>query len=652
MKQFARSKRLIALNLAVLLLLVAFAPIGALATISGVTFPTTIGGDWGSWGEQIFQVQTAGTYTFRVKPGSINGQLHILDAQGNEVLPVREIDNGAAFTTDVQFALQPGQHRFVSTSLDPHWATPPSLQLWLWENDTTPPTNNPWSVSVSSDGNGWGSASARRPAPNERVTLSANPSHGFEFDRWNVLAGGVTLSDERAPDATFTMPSRDVRLEATFRLRDDAVWVEFRTNNDNWGFANEKTSPIAIVGEPVDLWAFEAADAEFVRWEVRSGDVTIDDPTSPRTFFTMNSAATDVEIWAMFTPIGVPLPDTPITSVSITPSSGFEIIAGGGWSLTATVLPTYATNRNVTWSSSNTAVATVDANGRVTAVAPGTATITVRTAVSNRTASITVTVISPIDRAPLQALVTQSLTRDGADYTNATWRAFAQALAAAEAAIANLMVTQGEIDAAYKALQEAVDELVTIASFENPFEDVAENNWFFENVMYAYANRLMTGTTGTRFAPNATLSRGMVVTVLYRMEGEPEVDFEPIFNDVAEGRWYSDAVIWAYQNEIVQGISANRFAPGNDITREQLATMLYRYARFMEYDLTVPNAAGLGTFADYGEVNTWAEDAMRWAVYHELVRGSNNNLMPRGDATRAQYATILQRLIDRFEFDR
>ena len=142
------------------------------------------------------------------------------------------------------------------------------------------------------------------------------------------------------------------------------------------------------------------------------------------------------------------------------------------------------------------------------------------------------------------------------------------------------------------------------------------------------------------------------VTVLYRMEGEPDVEFEPTFNDVPAGRWYSEAVIWANQNGIVTGIGGSRFAPSGNITREQLATMLYRYAGYKGYDRDVPDTASLDEFSDYALTSSWAEDAMRWAVYHELVRGDRGALMPDGTATRAQYATILQRLIDRFEFER
>ncbi|MCL2843364.1 MAG: S-layer homology domain-containing protein [Oscillospiraceae bacterium] len=680
MKRLTKAKRLIALNLVVILLLSCF-PMGARATISGVEFPVTLEAGWDV--TQPFWVEEAGVYTFRVKSSSElrMDELRILDAQENEIVPLEEINNGAAFTTDIRFALAAGQHWFASAPASAGFAIPASLCLWLWEDDDTPPTNNPWGVSVARgrpignsdfwNGVGGGSASNIRPVPGEQVTLSAQPSHGFEFVRWNVVSGGVTLDNVNAPNATFTMPNNDVFLEPIFRLQTDAAWVTFRANDSGLGWLDEETGhggqTVAVVGTRMPLRADPAlllvwdetsnewnmvSIGEFVRWEVRSGDVRIEDPFSIDTYFVMQSATANVEIWAMFTPSGVPLPDTPITSVAIAPANNFQLAVGAARQLTANVLPAYANNQNVTWSSSNTAVARVDAAGRVTGVAPGTATITVRTEIGNRVASVTVTVPTSVNQGPIQALIAQKLALEGTAYTNETWRTFVQALEEAEAVSANQNATQAEIDAAYTALRTAANELVTIASFENPFADVTESNWFFEYIMYVYANGLMTGTAETTFAPNATLSRGMVVTVLYRMEGEPDVEFEPTFSDVPAGRWYSEAVIWAYQNEIVQGIGGDRFAPSVNITREQLATMLHRYAGFKEYDRDIPDTASLDAFTDHARTSTWAYDALRWAVYHELVRGSDDQLMPDGTATRAQYATILQRLIDRFEFGR
>jgi len=179
-----------------------------------------------------------------------------------------------------------------------------------------------------------------------------------------------------------------------------------------------------------------------------------------------------------------------------------------------------------------------------------------------------------------------------------------------------------------------------------PFTDVSNANWFHGAVEFVYERGVMTGTTATTFAPNAALTRAQLVTILWRMEGEPTVSFEPIFDDVPEGRWFSDAVIWAYDKEIVTGTGPATFAPGANITREQFATMLYRYAAFAGHDLTVPAWFNFNQFTDRGDVSSWANEAMRWAVYNGLIGGTSGTaLSPRGAATRAQAATILMRFM-------
>ena len=259
---------------------------------------------------------------------------------------------------------------------------------------------------------------------------------------------------------------------------------------------------------------------------------------------------------------------------------------------------------------------------------------------------------TPVDRTPLHALVTQTLERDGRDYTNTTWRNLNEKLTRAQAILSDSGAPQSGLDWTYAALQDEVSALVPIASFGNPFTDVAQDDWFYDAVLYANANALMQSATSTTFQPLGTLSRAMVVDALYRAQLEPPVTFEPVFNDVLADRWYSSAVIWAANLNIATGISHDRFAPDEHITREQLATMLRRYAEVEGYDMTVPATFELRIFLDSAQVSNWAYEGMRWAVYHGLIRGSGGRLNPRSTATRAEYAVILQRLIDSFEFGR
>ena len=176
-----------------------------------------------------------------------------------------------------------------------------------------------------------------------------------------------------------------------------------------------------------------------------------------------------------------------------------------------------------------------------------------------------------------------------------------------------------------------------------PFTDVKEGDWFYEEVLYAYENGLMNGVGDNRFAPNSATTRGMLVTILYRLEGEPAVTGEADFDDVGD-TWYTDAVIWAAANDIVNGIGDNQFGPENTLTREQLVTMLYRYAQNKGYDVTA--SADLSGYPDAGQIQSWAQEAMTWAVAEGIVEGMDGNLNPAGSATRAQIATILMRFCE------
>lgn len=177
------------------------------------------------------------------------------------------------------------------------------------------------------------------------------------------------------------------------------------------------------------------------------------------------------------------------------------------------------------------------------------------------------------------------------------------------------------------------------------FTDVDQTAWYHEGVDYAIKNGLMVGTGETAFAPNATTTRAMVVTILYRLEGEPTVTKNIPFEDVSTGKWYSDAINWAATNQIVDGYGNGKFGPDDTITREQMAAILYRYASYKGYDVT--GLANLTGFTDAGKVSTWATTAVRWAVDAGLIKGTGTTtLSPTSDSTRAQVATVLMRFCE------
>lgn len=177
-----------------------------------------------------------------------------------------------------------------------------------------------------------------------------------------------------------------------------------------------------------------------------------------------------------------------------------------------------------------------------------------------------------------------------------------------------------------------------------PFTDVSASAWYYDAVRFVYERGMMAGTGNNQFSPNFTTTRAMIVTILYRLENQPAASSSS-FTDVPAGQWYTNAVAWAVANGIVVGYGDGRFGPNNTITREQMATILYRYAQFKGYD--VSNTGNLSDYTDAGQVGIWAQTAMGWANAQGLITGDTaTTLNPTGSATRAEVATILMRYVD------
>lgn len=186
--------------------------------------------------------------------------------------------------------------------------------------------------------------------------------------------------------------------------------------------------------------------------------------------------------------------------------------------------------------------------------------------------------------------------------------------------------------------------VISVSAARDPFTDVSRKDWYYESVKYAYDYGLMNGVSDDQFAPQTTMSRAMIVTVLYRMEGEPYTS-SSAFLDVPSGTWYTDAVAWAAENNIVNGYSRDHFGPSDDVTREQIAAILYRYADSCGYD--VSEQADLSGYRDYDRISDWAEMALSWSNAKGLILGRDENkLAPEANATRAEVATILQRFCE------
>ena len=179
-----------------------------------------------------------------------------------------------------------------------------------------------------------------------------------------------------------------------------------------------------------------------------------------------------------------------------------------------------------------------------------------------------------------------------------------------------------------------------------PFADVSSSDWFYNDVRYVYEKGIMDGTGADRFSPNAPLTRAMIVTILYRMDGSPSVSGSSDFTDVAAGKWFAKAVAWAAANGIVNGYGDSLFGPNDPVTREQLAAILYRYAVYGGMT-AVTLEENLGSFADTAQLSAYAIQAMNWAVGQGLINGSGSNLVPKAQATRAQVAAIIHRYLER-----
>ena len=183
-----------------------------------------------------------------------------------------------------------------------------------------------------------------------------------------------------------------------------------------------------------------------------------------------------------------------------------------------------------------------------------------------------------------------------------------------------------------------------------PFMDVAENAWFADAAAYVYEHGLMAGTSATTFAPNATTSRSMIATILWRMAGSPVVDYAMNYTDVAQGQWYSEAVRWATSEGIVGGYGNGLFGTNDPITREQFAAMLYRFAQEQGYDVSIGENTNILSYTDVADLSEYAISAMQWAVGAGIINGTGDGstLSPQGQATRAQAAVMLMRFCEEY----
>ncbi len=187
------------------------------------------------------------------------------------------------------------------------------------------------------------------------------------------------------------------------------------------------------------------------------------------------------------------------------------------------------------------------------------------------------------------------------------------------------------------------ETLQKLEKWENSFTDVSEGKWYYDAVKFAVTKELFKGTSATTFSPDGNMTRGMLVTVLWRLDGQSAPAGSNPFNDVPDEKWYTDAVVWAAENSIVGGVGGGRFDPDGNVTREQMAAILFRYAGKKGYD--TDKRADLSAYPDAKQISVFAKDAISWANAEGLINGSDGKLQPDGNATRAQVAAILMRYV-------
>lgn len=344
--------------------------------------------------------------------------------------------------------------------------------------------------------------------------------------------------------------------------------------------------------------------------------------------------------------------------------------AGDVMQLVTTVYPSNATNTSVSWISTNESVATVDANGFVTAVGPGTANIIVTAQDgSGICASCVVTVTQPVtgitlNQTVLELVLAETYTLratvfpDNATNKAVLWTSSDESVVKINqnGVISVVGVGTATVTATAKDGSGVSSSCAVTTSKEdgNPFYDVFSTKWYYPYVKSAYDAGLMGGTgsnaaTGTIvFLPEKYMERSQFVQVLYSAEGKPDVTYATRFTDIPEGKWYTDAVLWAAENGITGGNPDGSFGRFENITREQLALMLMKYADLKGYNLS--GEAELNGYADAEKVSSWALPAMKWAVHNGIISGTaDGRLNPQGATTRAEGATMLVAFYEKFQ---
>lgn len=496
-------------------------------------------------------------------------------------------------------------------------------------------------ITVTTAGGGTASASSTSATAGTEITLTATPNTGYHFKEWQVESpAGLVITNNK-----FTMPDSNVAIKAIFE--EDSPFaptkhtVTVKTDGNGIAFA----SPLlAVAGTEITLTAMPKKGYHFKEWQVMSGGMTIKDNK-----FIMPD--TNVEIKAIFEEDAPPAPTEFIVTFD----------GNGG---TPSVGSMTTTDRKLTSLPSASRSGSYSFYGWYTEKSGGTKITTDTVFHANATVYAHWTYTGGGGggyNPPVTYYTLRFETGGGSDIPSVqgtyntyidltkyvpTWRGHAFIGWYSERSLTNkvsgvYLTKDMTVYAGWR-----VDE--NPGTDVNPFTDISEKDWFYGDVMFVYENGLMLGTSKTLFSPHGTVMRGMMATILWRMEGSPVPKGKNSFTDVEAGKWYADAITWTAENGIFAGYGKDKFGPDDPITREQLAAIFYRYADYKGYDLTVKG--DLDKFKDADKITDYAKTAMQWAVGSGLVKGKSGNLLdPQGTATRAEIAAMLHRFIEKYK---
>ena len=558
-------------------------------------------------------------------------------------------------------------------------------------------------VTVAAVGSGTvqtlvNSVPANNASANATVTLTAIPTSGATFSHWEATSAGVPIFDNSVNPLTFTMPAHAVSVRAHFSdVGTGTQQVFVARNNDQWGTAVSNVSS-APATTWVELTAAATQGFRFVRWEVLSGNVSLVDANSRITHFQMPTG--NVHVRAVFEPgaittltagnngninvaytqsagnVTLDLPSAKVTELLTDTTPGGNAIFNlyRLYNVTTVTIPRTSLNQ---LANANVGVELRLAHGTVTLSRQALASI-----VNQATGANISIMMYVMARNELNLQQQQALSALDTVY-NFRITSINQSISAFDGIATITIPYTGQIPVSVRRMLDngTMDTLVSthnanahtvqfsppIPGFyivgstvtqppqppqpprppvANPFTDVHAGQWFYDDVMFVYANNMMGATSLSPmvFSPNANLTRGMIVTILHRREGTPAVTANNPFNDVSSNAWFADAVIWAANAGIVTGVGAGRFEPNANITRQDLAVILMRYADYIGAHM--PTVATYRDFSDQNRIAAYARDAVREAVEAGIITGRAGNIFaPVDNSTRSETAAMLHRFV-------